>query len=239
MQDVTRETVQAQVRRRVQGRRRAGRTIKTAQRPSPTSWDDGSTYVQNPPFFDGIDQDAAPVTDIAGRARPGPARRQDHHRPHLAGRQHQARPPGGQLPAEHGCEPADFNQYGARRGNHEVMMRGTFANIRIKNAHGDAAATSGRRLDKSPCRRASRCSSTTRPMRYKAEGVPLIVFAGKEYGTGSSRDWAAKGTLLLGVRAVDRRELRAHPPQQPGRHGRPAASSTTGRHELAVAGPER
>ena len=98
-----------------------------------------------------------------------------------------------------GVQPADFNSYGARRGNHEVMMRGTFANIRLRNLL--AARHRGRR-HACTCRAASRCRIYDAAMRYKADGTPLVILAGKEYGTGSSRDWAAKGTMLLGVRAV-------------------------------------
>ena len=107
--------------------------------------------------------------------------------------------PAGDYLLEHQVRPADFNQYGTRRGNHEVMMRGTFANIRIKN---QMVAGRRRRRHHALARRRRSCRSTTRPCATRAEGVPLVVFAGKEYGTGSSRDWAAKGTRLLGVRAV-------------------------------------
>ena len=128
----------------------------------------------------------------------------------------------------------DFNSYGARRGNHEVMMRGTFANIRLRNlllpgTEGGVTCT---------CRAASRCRSTTPRCSYKQEGTPLVILAGKEYGTGSSRDWAAKGTMLLGVQGRDRRELRAHPPLEPDRHGR-AAAAVPGRRERADARAHR
>ena len=108
--------------------------------------------------------------------------------------------PAGQVPEEHGVEPRDFNSYGARRGNHEVMMRGTFANIRLRNLL--APGTEGGVTRYLGRIRSRRCRSTTRPMRYAEEGMPLVVLGGKEYGSGSSRDWAAKGTNLLGVRAV-------------------------------------
>ena len=107
--------------------------------------------------------------------------------------------PAGKYLIEHGVEPEDFNSYGARRGNHEVMMRGTFANIRLRNQL--APGHRGRR-HAAPAATASRCRSTTRRCGTSEEGTPLVVLAGKEYGSGSSRDWAAKGTRLLGVRAV-------------------------------------
>jgi aconitate hydratase len=167
------------------------------------AWDDNSTYVQNPPYFVGMDRKPKPVTDIAGARVLGlflDSITTDHISP--AGSIKAASPAGKYL-MDHGVQPADFNQYGTRRGNHEVMMRGTFANIRIKNQMvRDEAGNvveggltihhpSGERL---PIYDAA--------MRYQSEGVPLVVFAGREYGTGSSRDWAAKGTNLLGVRAV-------------------------------------
>ena len=158
------------------------------------AWDPDSTYVREAAFF-------APRRRPLGhrrRARPRAPRRLGHDRSHLAGR---AFAPGhaGRAVArvEHGVEPRDFNSYGARRGNHEVMVRGTFANIRLRNALPSARAASP-----ATCRRARRRRSTTPPQRYRAEGVPLVVIAGREYGSGSSRDWAAKGSALLGVRAV-------------------------------------
>lgn len=116
-----------------------------------------------------------------------------------------------------GQQEADFSSYGARRGHHEVMMRGTFANIRIKNemVPGIEGGMSRYGEEVMPIYDAA--------MRRKADGTPLVVIAGKEYGTGSSRDWAAKGNNLLGVRAVIRRKLRTHPPLEPCRHGRAAA----------------
>ena len=161
-------------------------------------WDDKSTYVQNPPYFDGLSMEPAPVADII-EARIlgifGDSITTDHISP--AGSIKAASPAGKYL-IDHGVEPVDFNSYGARRGNHEVMMRGTFANIRIRNKitpdiEGGVTKhfPSG---DVMPIYDAA--------MRYQSEGRPLVVFAGKEYGTGSSRDWAAKGTRLLGVRAV-------------------------------------
>ncbi|XSG81920.1 MAG: aconitate hydratase AcnA [Methyloligella sp. ZOD6] len=161
-------------------------------------WDGKSTYVQNPPYFENMDPEPKPVTDIEN-ARIlglfGDSITTDHISPAGAIKQDS---PAGRYLQEHGVQPIDFNSYGSRRGNHEVMMRGTFANIRIKNqmvpgVEGGVTVhhPSGEQM---PIYDAA--------MRYAEEGVPLVVFAGKEYGTGSSRDWAAKGTLLLGVRAV-------------------------------------
>ena len=136
---------------------------------------------------------------------------------------------------EHQVGAADFNQYGTRRGNHEVMMRGTFANIRIKN---QMLGSNGRREGGYTIHYPSgeRCRSTTPPCATR-RGVPLVIFAGNEYGNGSSRDWAAKGTNLLGVRAVIAQSLRAHPPLEPGRHGRRAVRLRGG-DVMAVARPQ-
>ena len=125
--------------------------------------------------------------------------------------------PAGRYLDEKGVEPVDFNTYGARRGNHEVMMRGTFANIRLKNEM--VPGTEGGWTTHYPWL-ASRLSIYDAAMRYKAEGTPLVIIAGKEYGTGSSRDWAAKGTLPARGQGGHHRELRAHPPQQSDRDGR-------------------
>jgi len=161
-------------------------------------WSEGSTYVKNPPYFTSITMEPAPVVDIVG-ARPlailGDSITTDHISP--AGSFGKSTPAGEYL-LERQIGQADFNSYGARRGNHEIMMRGTFANIRIRNEM--VAGVEGGMTRHQP-------SGTVMPiydaaMRYQREGVPLVVFGGKEYGTGSSRDWAAKGTLLLGVRAV-------------------------------------
>jgi aconitate hydratase len=161
-------------------------------------WSDGSTYVKNPPYFDGITMEPAPVADIVGArilAVLGDSITTDHISP--AGSIRKTSPAGDYL-LERQVTQANFNSYGSRRGNHEVMMRGTFANIRIRNemvpgVEGGVArhVPSG---DQMPIFDAA--------VRYQKEGVPLVIFAGKEYGTGSSRDWAAKGTLLLGVKAV-------------------------------------
>lgn len=160
------------------------------------SWRAGSTYVANPPYFEGLDMTPAPVSDIVG-AKPlaifGDSITTDHISP--AG-SIKADSPAGQWLQEHQVSKADFNSYGSRRGHHEVMMRGTFANIRIKNlmldgVEGGMTSYNGEVM---PIYDAA--------MKHKADGTPLVVIGGKEYGTGSSRDWAAKGTNLLGVRSV-------------------------------------
>jgi aconitate hydratase len=167
------------------------------------SWDMGSTYVQNPPYFDGITMEPKPVTDIVGARILGEfldSITTDHISPAGSIRE---KSPAGQYLIEHQVRPVDFNQYGTRRGNHEVMMRGTFANIRIKNQMvRDVAGNvvEGGYTIHHPS--GERMAIFDAAMRYQKEGVPLVVFAGREYGTGSSRDWAAKGTKLLGVRAV-------------------------------------
>ena len=161
-------------------------------------WDEKSTYVKHPPYFEGMTTAPPALTDIKG-ARVlglfGDSITTDHISP--AGSIKKESPAGKYL-IEHGVAPADFNSYGARRGNHEVMMRGTFANIRIKNQI--VAGIEGGVTVQYPS--GERMSIYDAAMRYKREKVPLVVFAGKEYGTGSSRDWAAKGTNLLGIRAV-------------------------------------
>jgi len=159
-------------------------------------WRAGSTYVANPPYFEGMEMTPAPVADIV-EAKPlailGDSITTDHISP--AG-SIKADSPAGIYLQEHQVARQDFNSYGSRRGNHEVMMRGTFANIRIRNemvpgVEGGMTSYDGQVM---PIYDAA--------MRHKADGTPLVVIAGKEYGTGSSRDWAAKGTILLGVRAV-------------------------------------
>jgi aconitate hydratase len=160
------------------------------------SWRAGSTYVANPPYFEGMSMTPAPVGDII-EAKPlailGDSITTDHISP--AG-SIKADSPAGKWLMEHQVAKADFNSYGARRGHHEVMMRGTFANIRIKNemVPGIEGGMSRYGQEVMPIYDAA--------MRHKADGTPLVVIAGKEYGTGSSRDWAAKGTNLLGVKAV-------------------------------------
>jgi aconitate hydratase len=168
------------------------------------AWDMGSTYVQNPPYFEGITMTPAPVNDIVNARILSlflDSITTDHISPAGSIRE---KSPAGQYLIEHQVRPIDFNQYGTRRGNHEVMMRGTFANIRIKNqmvrdpSSGDVVE--GGYTIHQPS--GERMAIYDAAMRYQKENVPLVVFAGKEYGTGSSRDWAAKGTKLLGVRAV-------------------------------------
>jgi aconitate hydratase len=171
---------------------------------APTSetyaWDDDSTYVQNPPYFQGMGKKPAAITDIKG-ARIlglfGDKITTDHISP--AGSIKAASPAGSYL-TEHGVAVADFNQYGTRRGNHEVMMRGTFANIRIRNHMLGPNGREGGYTIHYPTKEELPIYDAA--MKYQAEKVPLVIFAGVEYGNGSSRDWAAKGTNLLGVKAV-------------------------------------
>ncbi|EZP29693.1 aconitate hydratase [Microbacterium oleivorans] len=178
--------------------------------PTPTGpifeWDENSTYVRKAPYFDGMQSSPAPVTDISGArvmATLGDSVTTDHISP--AGNI-KAGTPAAQYLTEHGVAQKDFNSYGSRRGNHEVMIRGTFANIRLKNEL-VAAVNDGKVVEGGFTR------DFTQPggpqsyiydasQNYQAQGTPLVVFGGKEYGSGSSRDWAAKGTSLLGVKAV-------------------------------------
>jgi aconitate hydratase len=162
------------------------------------SWQPESTYVRHPPYFEDMPRQPAPVTDIRGArvlAVLGDSITTDHISP--AGSIKKDSPAGRYL-IEHSVQPADFNSYGSRRGNHEVMMRGTFANVRLKNqlAPGTEGGFTRHLPDGAPT------TIYDAAMQYKAEGVPLLVLAGKEYGSGSSRDWAAKGPRLLGVQAV-------------------------------------
>ncbi|HEX9801200.1 MAG TPA: aconitate hydratase AcnA [Thermoanaerobaculia bacterium] len=162
------------------------------------AWQDDSTYVRRPPYFDGMPATPAPVADLAGArclALLGDSITTDHISPAGAIKRDS---PAGRYLVEHGAGPADFNSYGSRRGNHEVMVRGTFANVRIRNRM--VPDVEGGFTQHVP-------SGETLPIadaaeRYAAEGTPLVVVAGKEYGSGSSRDWAAKGPSLQGVRAV-------------------------------------
>ena len=160
------------------------------------AWRAGSTYIANPPYFEGMSMTPVPIADII-EAKPlavlGDSITTDHISP--AG-SIKADSPAGSFLQDHQVNRQDFNSYGARRGNHDVMMRGTFANIRIKNemVPGVEGGMSVYQGEVRPIYDAA--------MRHKADGTPLVVIAGKEYGTGSSRDWAAKGTNLLGVRAV-------------------------------------
>jgi aconitate hydratase len=162
------------------------------------AWDAASTYVKNPPYFDGMSMSVGTIEDIHG-ARVlglfGDSITTDHISP--AGNI-KASSPAGQFLQARGVKPTDFNSYGSRRGNDDVMVRGTFANIRIKNLMlgGEEGGNTLHYPD------GEKLAIYDASMKYKAEGVPLVVFAGKEYGTGSSRDWAAKGTMLLGVKAV-------------------------------------
>ncbi len=166
-------------------------------------WNMSSTYVQNPPYFEGIKKEPEPSTDIVDArilAMFGDKITTDHISP--AG-SIKLNSPAGKFLSEHQVRPADFNQYGTRRGNHEVMMRGTFANIRIKNfmvRGADGNIPEGGYTKHWPD--GEQMSIYDAAMKYQAEKVPLVVFAGAEYGNGSSRDWAAKGTRLLGVSAV-------------------------------------
>jgi len=173
------------------------RTIETAE-GQIYKWDDGSTYVRLPPLFKDMPKEPGEVTDVTGAralAVLGDSITTDHISP--AGSFKKTTPAGEYL-LQYQVRPEDFNSYGARRGNHEVMMRGTFANIRIKNEL--APGTEGGVTRHQPSGEVMPIYEAA--MRYQADGVPLVVVAGKEYGTGSSRDWAAKGTRLLGVRAV-------------------------------------
>ncbi|MFD8144207.1 aconitate hydratase AcnA [Streptomyces sp. NPDC059708] len=172
--------------------------------PIPTGntfeWDAESTYVRKPPYFEGMTMETTPVSDIAGArvlAKLGDSVTTDHISPAGAIK---ADTPAGKYLTEHGVERRDFNSYGSRRGNHEVMIRGTFANIRLRNqiAPGtEGGFTRDFTVDGAPVSFIYDASQN-----YQAAGIPLVILAGKEYGSGSSRDWAAKGTALLGVKAV-------------------------------------
>ncbi len=164
------------------------------------AWDSGSTYVRKPPYFDSMSDTPAPVEDIEGArvlAKLGDSVTTDHISPAGAIKKDS---PAGRYLAEHGVQQRDFNSYGSRRGNHEVMIRGTFANIRLRNqlAPGtEGGFTRDLTTEDGPVTTIFEASE-----KYLAAGTPLVILAGKEYGSGSSRDWAAKGTALLGVRAV-------------------------------------
>ncbi|MET8366682.1 MULTISPECIES: aconitate hydratase [unclassified Micromonospora] len=170
--------------------------------PTPTgdtfAWDSDSTYVRKPPYFEGMQQEPSPVVDISGArvlAKLGDSVTTDHISP--AG-SIKADSPAGTYLAEHGVPRHEFNSYGSRRGNHEVMIRGTFANIRLRNqlVPGVEGGFTVNHLT------GEQTSIYDASMAYQEAGIPLVILAGKEYGSGSSRDWAAKGTMLLGVRAV-------------------------------------
>ncbi len=162
------------------------------------NWNEKSTYIQHPPFFQGMGTDVADTADIVG-ARPlallGDSITTDHISPAGAIKPDS---PAGEYLQNHGVERKDFNSYGSRRGNHEVMMRGTFANIRLRNLM--APGTEGGWTTHQPSGEVMSIYDAS--MKYQEAGAPLVVVGGKEYGTGSSRDWAAKGTILLGVKAV-------------------------------------
>jgi aconitate hydratase len=167
------------------------------------AWDDASTYVRRQTFFDGLSHEPAPVVDVQGArvlALLGDSVTTDHISP--AGAIKSSSPAGLYL-QDHGIGVRDFNSYGSRRGNHEVMVRGTFGNIRLRNllltSVGEKQLAGGFTydlLDEKPT------TIFEASQNYRAHGVPLVILAGKEYGTGSSRDWAAKGTAMLGVKAV-------------------------------------
>ena len=172
--------------------------------PTPTGdtfeWDDASTYVRKPPYFEGMTKAPVAVTDIAGArvlALLGDSVTTDHISP--AG-SIKADSPAGRYLSDRGIERLDFNSYGSRRGNHEVMIRGTFANIRLKNLL--LQGVEGGFTRDFTTAEGSQAAIYDASERYAAQGTPLVILAGKEYGSGSSRDWAAKGTSLLGVRAV-------------------------------------
>ncbi len=178
--------------------------------PTPTGdtfeWDQESTYVRKPPYFEGMTMQPDAVSDISGArvlAKLGDSVTTDHISP--AG-SIKADSPAGQYLAEHGVDRKDFNSYGSRRGNHEVMIRGTFANIRLRNqllaSANDGAGVEGGYTRDFTTPDGAQSFIYDASQHYQEQGIPLVIFGGKEYGSGSSRDWAAKGTNLLGVRAV-------------------------------------
>ena len=199
------------------------------------NWDMGSTYVANPPYFDGLEMEPKPVTDIVESrilAVFGDSITTDHISP--AG-SIKATSPAGVYLRERQVPQSEFNSYGARRGNHEVMMRGTFANIRIRNRI--TPEIEGGVTKHFPS--GDEMSIYDAAMRYQGEGRPLVVFAGKEYGTGSSRDWAAKGTKLLGVRAVVAESFeRIHRSNLVGMGVLPLQFLQEGWHKLGLTGEE-
>jgi aconitate hydratase len=163
------------------------------------AWDGESTYVRKPPYFDGMSMDTTPVADIDGArvlAKLGDSVTTDHISPAGAIKNDS---PAGRYLADHGIERKDFNSYGSRRGNHEVMIRGTFANIRLKNLLLDGVEGG---FTRDFTNGGEQSTIYDAAQRYAEAGTPLVILSGKEYGSGSSRDWAAKGTSLLGVKAV-------------------------------------
>jgi aconitate hydratase len=166
------------------------------------TWDDQSTYIQNPPFFEDFSMTPGTIADIKG-ARPlgifGDSVTTDHISPAGAIK---AASPAGKYLVDHGVEPKDFNSYGSRRGNDRIMTRGTFANVRIKNLMVPGVEGGVTKYFAAGAKDGEQMAIFDAAEKYKADGTPLVVLAGQEYGTGSSRDWAAKGTMLLGVKAV-------------------------------------
>jgi aconitate hydratase len=164
------------------------------------TWDPKSTYVRKPPYFDGMTVELTPVIDVTGArvlVKVGDSVTTDHISP--AG-SIKADSPAGKYLADHGVARKDFNSYGSRRGNHEVMIRGTFANIRLRNQIAPNTEGGFTRDFTQPDGPVTTIYDAS--VNYVAAGIPLVILAGKEYGSGSSRDWAAKGTALLGVKAV-------------------------------------
>ena len=201
------------------------------------SWAEESTYIRKPNFFDGLTKQVQPIQPIQGArvlAKLGDSVTTDHISP--AG-SIAVGSPGGEYLADRGVERKDWNSYGSRRGNHEVMMRGTFANIRIRNEL--VPGVEGGLTRHLPS--GEQMTIYEAAMRYIEEGVPSIIIAGREYGSGSSRDWAAKGPLPAGRQGSNRRELRAHPPLEPDWDGYSASlqfSSGEDRHSLGLTGEE-
>ena len=198
-------------------------------------WEADSTYIRKAPYFDNMPAIPVPVEDIHSArvlAVLGDSVTTDHISP--AGSIKLSSPAGKYL-IDRGVKQTDFNSYGSRRGNHEVMVRGTFANVRLRNKL--APGTEGGVTRLLP--EGEQMSIFDASVKYAERGVPLVILAGKEYGSGSSRDWAAKGPKLLGVRAGNRRELRADPPVQSGWHGHPAAPVRGIRKKCRITRPDR
>ncbi len=194
-------------------------------------WSEKSTYIRKPPYFDNMVDPKTSVKDFTGLrvlAMLGDSVTTDHISP--AGNI-PADSPAGKFLIAHGVKPADFNSYGARRGNHEVMVRGTLANIRLRNQL--APGTEGGWTTHVPS--GEKMFIYDASVKYQAESTPLLIIAGKEYGSGSSRDWAAKGHAAAGRSRGNRREFRAHPSLEPGRDGR-AADAVSAGAESRVAG---